>query len=158
MNTTDWRLPLGAGCRCGRIRMRVTQPPLIASACHCTGCQRMSASAFSLTLSLPRDGFEVLEGAPVLGGLHGDVQHLHCDFCKSWVFTRPPGDLPFVNLRATMLDDARWFQPYVETWTRDKLAWAATGAARSYETQPGMPEYESLIADYHAHGTRPGGG
>ena len=155
MSTSSWKLPLDAGCRCGRIRMRVTQPPLIASACHCTGCQRMSASAFSLTLSLPREGFEVSAGTPVLGGLHGDVHHYHCEHCKSWVFTRPPGDLPFVNLRATMLDDATWFQPFVETWTREKLPWAQTGAARSYATQPDFAEYESLMAAYQAEGARP---
>src|SRR5688572_23233640 len=117
MSQTDWKLPMDAGCRCGRIRMRVTAPPLVASACHCIGCQRMSASAFSLTLTLPAAGFEVVAGTPVIGGLHGEAQHNHCDYCKSWVFTRLPGGLPFVNLRATMLDDARWFEPYVEVWT-----------------------------------------
>lgn len=144
-------LPMDAGCRCGRLRMRVTQAPLIASACHCTGCQRMTASAFSLTLTLPREGLSVLSGTPVLGGLHGEVQHYFCDFCKSWVFTRPPGELPFVNLRATMLDDARWFEPYVETWTREKLPWASTGAVRSYATEPALEEYAALVAEYQAH-------
>lgn len=150
----DWGLPWHAGCRCGRIRMQVTQPPLMASACHCTGCQRMSASAYSLTLSLPREGLEV-SGTPVRGGLHGEVQHFHCEHCKSWVFTRPPGDLPFVNLRATMLDHAGWFQPYVETWTSEKLPWAHTGAVRSYETQPDFAQYQALIAEYQAKGARP---
>jgi len=154
MSTTSWKLPLDAGCRCGRIRMQVTQVPLMASACHCTGCQRMSASAFSLTLTLPRDGLSV-RGETVLGGLHGEVQHHHCDHCKSWVFTRPPGDLPFVNLRATLLDDASWFQPYVETWTSEKLPWAQTGAAHSYATQPELSEYQALAAAYQTNGARP---
>jgi hypothetical protein len=154
--TRDWKLPWEAGCRCGEIRMRVSEPPLLASACHCTGCQRMSASAFSLTLTVPKTGFQVLSGTPVLGGLQKEVPHYHCPSCKSWVFTRPGEQFPFVNLRATMLDDARWFQPYIETWTNEKLAWAQTGAARSYGTQPGFDEYESLIADFHAKGARPG--
>ena len=67
----DWKLPWEGGCRCGRVRLRVTEPPLLASACHCTGCQRMSSSAFSLTLTVPSGGFEVTAGEPVVGGLHG---------------------------------------------------------------------------------------
>lgn len=150
----DWNLPWEAGCRCGRIRMRVVAPPLLASACHCTGCQRMSASAFSLTLTLPEAGFEVVSGTPVPGGLQQQVPHFHCGHCKSWVFTRPEG-AGFVNLRAMMLDEPRWFQPYVETWTDEKLPWAITGAVRSYGTQPALAEYESLIAEYRRRGARP---
>lgn len=52
----------------------------------------MSASAFSLTLTLPSDGFEVLEGKPTIGGLHGaEAHHFHCPRCKSWMFTRAEG-------------------------------------------------------------------
>ena len=88
----DWKLPWEGGCRCGAVRIRVTKPPLLTAACHCTGCQRMSASAFSLTLSVPADGFEVIEGEPVIGGLHGpQAHHYHCDRCKSWMFTRIEG-------------------------------------------------------------------
>ena len=68
----EWKLPWEGGCRCGAVRIRVTKPPLLAMACHCTGCQRMSASAFSLTLTLPADGFAVTRGEPVIGGLQGD--------------------------------------------------------------------------------------
>ena len=56
---TEWKLPWDGGCRCGQTRIRVSQPPLLAAACHCTGCQRMSASAFSLTLAIPSEGFDV---------------------------------------------------------------------------------------------------
>ena len=28
----------------------------------------------------------------------------------------------FVNLRATMLDDASWFVPFIETCTKEKLS------------------------------------
>jgi hypothetical protein len=115
----------------------------------------MSASAFSLTLTVPKTGFEVVSGEPVKGGLQREVPHFHCPHCKSWVFTRPGDQFPFVNLRATMLDDASWFQPYIETYTDEKLKWASTGAARSFRTQPDYNEYEALIGEYQARGARP---
>eukprot|EP01132_Coremiostelium_polycephalum_P021607 gene21607-25645_t len=34
------------GCRCDRVRFTVTEKPLITMACHCTGCQKMSSSAW----------------------------------------------------------------------------------------------------------------
>lgn len=149
----DWSLPWDGGCRCGAVRLRVTKPPLIASACHCAGCRAMSASAFSLSLGLPADGLEIVSGEPVLGGLNAD-QHYFCPRCMTWMFTRPPGLDWFVNLRATMLDDHGWFEPFMETFTNEKLAWAETGAKRSFETAPDPSQYEPLMQDYAAEGAR----
>ena len=53
------------------------------------------------------------------------------------MFTRPEGLDFFVNLRATMLDDPSWFTPFIETWTSEKLAWAATPAVHSYRGAAG---------------------
>ena len=51
--------PLEGGCRCGRVRLLIGAPPLLTMACHCTGCQRMSASAFSLSAAIPSEAFTV---------------------------------------------------------------------------------------------------
>ncbi len=120
--------------------MRVTGSPLLTGACHCTGCQRMSASALSLSVALPGDGFEVTKGEPVIGGLHGDAaRHFHCPQCMSWMFTRVgSGADAFVNLRPTMLDDATRFVPFIESYTSEKLPWAATLAFHSFERFPPM--------------------
>lgn len=155
---SDWELPWEGGCRCSKLRFRVTSPPLLTGACHCVSCQKMSASAYSLTVSLPAEGFELTEGEPVIGGLHGaTARHHHCDWCKSWVYTRvslPGFDL--VNLRATMLDDASWFEPYVEFWTADRLPWAITPATHSFTTDPEMEAYQPLTAEFAERGARPG--
>jgi hypothetical protein len=152
----DWKLPWEGGCRCGAVRVRVTQPPILTSACHCTGCQTMSASAYSLTVTVPAEGFEVIGGTPVIGGLHGEqVHHHHCDHCKSWVFTRVDGLDFFVNLRATMLDEHRWFAPFVEFWTDERLPWAETGAPHSFGTVPDLDGFQPLIAEFAEKGARP---
>ena len=143
-------LPAEGGCRCGRVRLRVSANALITMACHCTGCQSMSSSAYSLSAAIPSQGFEVTEGEPVVGGLHGASEHYFCGHCMTWMFTRPEGLDWFVNLRPTMLDDHAWFTPFIETWTREKLAFAETGAKHSYEALPEMTAYEGLIKDYMA--------
>lgn len=145
---SDWKLPWQGRCRCGQLRFTVSAPPLLTMACHCTGCQRMSASAYSLSAAIPSQGFAVIQGEPVVGGLHGASQHMFCPRCMSWVFTRPEGMDWFVNIRPTMLDDVSWFTPFIETWTSEKLPWATTAAVHSYEALPGFDEYAKLTAAY----------
>ena len=150
----EWKLPWEGGCRCGGLRFRINAPPMLASVCHCRGCQRMSASAFSTTLTIPDQSFEVTEGEPVIGGMHADeVRHHHCGHCHSWVFTRPGQDLGFVNVRATLLDEAGWFVPFVETQTAEKLPWATTPAKHSFERFPDMDKYMALIDEYRSRGS-----
>lgn len=134
------------GCRCGKIRFRINAEPFVTAVCHCRGCQKMSASAFSTTLTLPADALEILQGEPVIGGLHGDeARHHHCDWCKSWLFTRLPPEYGAINVRATMLDDASGFVPFIETYTSEQLPWAQTGAAHRFETFPEPSDYPALM-------------
>lgn len=152
----DWNLPWEGGCRCGEVRMRVTRAPLITAACHCTGCRRMTGSAYSLSLAVPSEGFEVTAGEPVIGGLRGPVsRHHHCPACLGWLFTRNEGMDWFVNVRASVLDDHGWYEPYSEFWTDEKLPWAATGARHSYPTLPDMTVFQALMVSYAAEGARP---
>jgi len=142
-------LPIEGGCRCDRVRFRLSAAPWMETVCHCHGCQRMTGSAFSTTLIIPDDGFALIAGETVVGGAHGDMaDHHHCDWCKSWVFTRPRAALGFVNVRATLLDDAGWFAPWMETQTAEALPWAKTGAAKSFERFPETDAYMGLIAEY----------
>jgi hypothetical protein len=151
---SEWRLPWDGGCRCGKSRIRVSAPPLLASACHCKGCQRMTASAFSLSLAIPADGFAVT-GDPVIGGMHGATRHYFCPRCMSWMFTRPEGMDAFVNLRPSMLDNHDWFVPFIEVWTRERLPWTSTPAVHSFATQPEFEEYAGLIEAFARQGARP---
>ncbi|MEG3145727.1 GFA family protein [Sphingomonas sp. RT2P30] len=144
-------LPMSGGCRCGKVRFTITAAPLLTMACHCTGCQRMTASAYSISVAVPENGFAVTTGETVIGGLHGDQQqHHHCDWCKSWLFTRIEPDLGFVNVRAVMLDETGWFTPFIETFTSEAFPWAKTGAPHSFAQFPAMEEYQPLIAAFAA--------
>ena len=140
--------PLEGGCRCGRVRLLIGAPPLLTMACHCTGCQRMSASAFSLSAAIPSEAFTVSKGEPVIGGLHGSPRHYFCGYCMSWMFTRVEGLDAFVNLRPTMLDDVAWFEPFVETYTSEKLPWARTPAVHSFEKFPPFEAYAVLTREF----------
>lgn len=141
-------LPSDGGCLCGQVRFRVTAAPLVTMACHCRGCQRLTASAFSLSVAIPRQGFAITKGEPAIGALHGASRYFYCPHCMSWLYTEPEGLDWFVNVRPTMFDDASWFSPFIETRTSDKLAWARTPAVHSFEAFPPMDAYEGLLKAY----------
>ena len=143
-------LPMEGACRCGRVRIRISAPPMLTMACHCTGCQRMSGSAYSLSAAIPTAGFAVTEGEPVVAGATPEAGHHFCPDCMTWMFTRPQGIDFFVNVRPTMLEETGWFSPFIETFTSEKLAWAATPAVHSYDKFPPMEDYERLLGDYAA--------
>ena len=146
---SGWTLPREGGCRCGRARFRLTKGPLLTMACHCTGCQKMSSSAYSLSAAIPADGFEVTAGETVIGGLHNEEsQHHFCGWCMTWIFTRPKRLGWMVNLRPTMLDDTSGIAPFVETWTSEKLPFAQTAAVHSFEGYPPMEAVQGLMAQY----------
>src|SRR5262245_57408290 len=148
---TKWSLPMEGGCRCGKIRFRISKTPLLTMACHCTGCQHMSASAFSTSVMVPTDGVELIAGDPVIGGLHGQrAPPQHCDWRKCWVFTCIVPEMGFTNVRAGALDDPSWFAPFVDVYTSEALPWAKTGARHSYPQFPTMEQYGPLLTEFAA--------
>ena len=150
---TTPELPLHGACRCGDVHVTISAPPLMTAACHCTGCQKMSASAFSLTAMVPPQGFAVTQGQTRRGGLgDGQLDHQFCPRCLTWVFTRIAGMDHFVNVRPTMFEDTSWFTPFIETMTQDKLTWVTTPARHSFEAFPPMEDLPTLMAEFGQSG------
>ena len=136
-------------CRCGQVKFEVSAKPMITMACHCTGCQKMTSSAFSLSSLFQRAAFSITSGTPVIGGLHdSSTQHFFCGHCMSWLFTHLEGLDDFVNVRSTMLDDSRIYKPFIETYTDEKLKWASTGAEHSFCKFPPQEKFPELLHEY----------
>jgi len=140
-------LPIEGGCMCGQARLKVSAPPIITMACHCKGCQKLSASAFSLTAMVPAQGFEVIMGKPQVGALHGESGYYFCPRCLNWLYTTPAG-VPFVNIRPSLFDVPAWSTPFIETFVSEKLPWATTPARHSFEKYPTPDRYGPLMAEY----------
>ncbi|NVZ99105.1 GFA family protein [Pseudomonas gingeri] len=135
-------------CRCGGVAFELRAQPITTSACHCTGCQKMAASAFSLTALMLAEHFVITRGVPVAGGLRGATQHLFCPDCLTWICTRPEGNDAVIGVRSALLENPENFRPFMETWTSEKLSWAVTGAAHSFERFPEPHEYAALAEKY----------
>jgi hypothetical protein len=137
------KLPQTGGCQCGEIRYEITQGPQMVYTCHCTDCQAMTSSAFSMALILPAESFRLVTGEPKAVQHTADSGRLSiwwvCPECGSWICAGPRGGLVSTvrNVRAGTLDDTSWLNPTVHFWTRSKQPWIALPeGGRNFETQP----------------------
>ena len=108
----------------------------------------MTASAFSLSALYPIARFKLLEGEPVVGGLHGDTRHMFCGYCLSRLYIQPDGMDDFVNVRSTLLDAPSSEPPFIETVTSEALPWARTGAQHAFENFPPPDRFPALVAEF----------
>lgn len=152
---TNWKLPWSASCLCGRVKMRVTVAPMVTMACHCRGCQKLTSGPYSLSLMLPAAGLDV-DGATEIGGEHRESSvHHFCTYCKNWLYTSGIAGGQFVNFRPTMLDDASWIVPYIESYVSEKLPGVVSGAQHSFEKFPEPHQYPELMAGFAREGAKP---
>ncbi|MHA7820530.1 MAG: GFA family protein [Erythrobacter sp.] len=136
-------------CLCGAVQFSISAPPMITLVCHCTGCRRLTGSAYSVTGVYPFDAFALVKGETVIGALHGEVRQHYCDHCKSWLYTEPPGS-PVVNVRTTVLDNPPSRKPFVEIYTSEAFDWALLDARYSYEAFPPPEEFPKLAEAFAA--------
>jgi hypothetical protein len=138
------KLPQTGGCLCGGVRYGITWPPEIVYTCHCTDCQRLTGSAFSMALLVADEAFRLsgLDPRPLQNSANNGRTNTRwlCPECGTWICSGPePGTAPPGALRATRagtLDDTSWLRPTVHFWTRSKQPWVILPeGGRIFETQ-----------------------
>ena len=63
-------IPLTGGCQCGKLRYELSEAPRLVYCCHCTSCQRITASAFSISAVVIEEAFHLTAGQPPRGLPH----------------------------------------------------------------------------------------
>ena len=117
--------PQAGGCLCGKIRYEITEAPRLVYTCHCTDCQHLTSSAFSIALAVA--GFRLMGGEPRPLEAIADSGRVKirwvCPECGCWLFsTGNPGDGLF-RVRVGTLDDTSWPRPTKHFWARSKQPW-----------------------------------
>jgi hypothetical protein len=135
------KLPQTGGCQCGALRYEITQAPQLVYTCHCTDCQRITSSAFSMALVLPAEAFRLIKGEPQEIQRTADSGLVRtrwtCSKCGSWISAGPRPGSTVRNVRGGTLDDTSWLRPTVHFWTRTKQPWVALPEGdQRFETQP----------------------
>jgi hypothetical protein len=113
------------GCQCGGLRYEIAGEPLALYVCHCRECRKQSASAFGMSLAVPRAGFRLTQGAPRWWTRATDSgRRLRCAFCPtcgSRVWHEPEGGGGTVTVKAGSLDEPVDAGAAIHIWTSRKL-------------------------------------
>jgi hypothetical protein len=107
--------------------------------CHCTACQRLTSSAFSLGLVVSEKAFKMsgIEPRSLLRTAESGRNNtrLVCPECATWISGLPRDGV--VRVRGGTLDDTSWLRPTRHFWTSKKQPWVVLGADdQTFETAP----------------------
>jgi hypothetical protein len=113
------------GCQCGHARYESSGEASALYICHCLECRKQSASAFGMSLQVPREGFRVVSGGPLSWSRAADSGRcLQCFFCprcgsRLWHEGDPPADT--LNIKAGSLDQPVDASKAIHIWSSRKL-------------------------------------
>jgi hypothetical protein len=132
-------LPLTGGCLCGGVRFEITAPPVSASYCHCTRCQRRTGTAASIQARIAPGSLRVTAGEehirayePADGGFH----KVFCSNCGSSLWSQHPGDPEIKSVRFGAFDA----DPGIRPSFRQFVAYAAPWEPIPNDGLPRHPE------------------
>jgi len=111
------------GCHCGKITYEADIDPEKAGLCHCTDCQTLTSSAFSLFVPVAKENFR-LRGEPrvyVKTAESGNRRaQAFCPECGTRIYASAEKDPLVFNLR---LGTVRQRAPRAQIWCRSALPW-----------------------------------
>ncbi len=119
--------PFSGGCSCGAIRYTCTAEPYVSYVCHCTACQKRTASAFGISIQVPADGLTIDKGTPKTRIRIADsgnqlIQHF-CGDCGSSLFGTSAARKHITVVYAGTLDDPSWVPIMANIWADSALPW-----------------------------------
>jgi hypothetical protein len=120
--------PIQGSCQCGQVTYQLHEAPKMVLACHCTECQKLSTSPFSVTAIIASSGIEFsgeLKEWSRAADSGNQSSAKFCPDCGNRIYHFNPEDLSTVKLKlksVNMADDSV-FQPTAHIWTSEKLSW-----------------------------------
>ncbi|MDO9568321.1 MAG: GFA family protein [Hydrogenophaga sp.] len=140
-------------CQCGGVKYRVKGTAATVFVCHCTECQRQSASAFGMALWLRQAEVDLVCGAlNEWTRLMPSGRSMVCSFCPTCgtrLFHRVLGQSALLSIKPGTLNNARALVPVGHIWTSSKQAWVCISDTQlQYVGNP--PDFDGLLAAWGA--------
>ena len=120
--------PVKANCQCGRVSYELNREPLGVFACHCTECQKLATTPFSVTaLCLAEDiqffgEMKEWRRSSESGNINAAK---FCPNCGNRIFHYNPDDPTKIKLKLKPVDSesACIFEPTTHLWVSEKVEW-----------------------------------
>jgi hypothetical protein len=120
---------IDGACQCGQITYDAEVDPDNVSICHCTDCQRLTGSAYRVTVSARADRFQITTGEPKLYVKIADNgrrrNQFFCPNCGSPIYTTGQDeDTHQVGIRLGTVNQRRRLRPQSQIWCSSELPWS----------------------------------
>ena len=114
-------------CHCGGVRYEAAVDPARTAICHCTDCQKLTGSAYRVSVPAQQGSFRLLAGKPSVYIKVGDNgarrAQAFCPSCGSPLYTYDADDPEVFGLRIGCIDERAWLVPTKQKWCRSALPW-----------------------------------
>ncbi|MBU3915125.1 GFA family protein [bacterium] len=114
-------------CQCQDVKYKVTGSPLTLFVCHCTECQKQSASAFGMALWIRQKEVELISGElKTWVRTMPSGRKMACDFCPNCgtrIFHRQVDKAEMISIKPGTLDDTSLLKPVGHIWKKSAQPW-----------------------------------
>jgi hypothetical protein len=120
---------IDGSCHCGLVRYEADVDPGEVTICHCADCQRLTGTAYRVTVSAPRENFHIISGDPkeyvkIADNGRRRMQYF-CSNCGSPIYTTGElEDAEQVGIRLGTINQRQELKPSAQFWCASDLSWA----------------------------------
>ncbi len=119
---------IGGSCHCGFIKYEAELNRDSVFICHCTDCQKLSASVFRTIATVKSNDFKLLSGAPKIYVKVGDSgnkrEQAFCSECGSGIYSTSVGQgSKNINIRLGTVTQRNELVPTSQIWSRSAMKW-----------------------------------
>lgn len=121
-------MPVHGSCHCQAIQYEALVDAQRTTICHCTDCQKLTGSAYRVSVPAVEGSFHLTAGTPSIYVKTGDGgskrAQAFCPNCGSPLYTYDADDPQVYGLRVGGIEERQALVPRKQKWCRSALALA----------------------------------
>jgi hypothetical protein len=115
-------------CHCGALAYEADVDPERVVICHCADCQKLTGSAYRVSIPTTNEQFVMLRGAPVVYVKTADSgarrAQAFCPHCGSPLYTYDVDHPRDIGLRVGCIEQRQALPPAKQVWCQSALPWS----------------------------------
>lgn len=122
-------MKIDGSCHCGKITYEAEVDPEQVSICHCVDCQKLTGTAFRVTVPAAGENFAILKGEPKVyikttADSGNPREQAFCADCGSHLYATSVGEGPKTyGLRVGTARQRDQLVPKRQIWHQSALSW-----------------------------------
>lgn len=149
-----FELPGKGRCQCGECRFTVGAKPFVSYTCHCTECQRLTATAFLSCMQVAAEHVVITQGTPSVHQRIADsgsaLDTWFCPTCGSTLFAQNSARPRVRTVHIGAMERPEAVEVTAHIWVSRKLPWVILPDGHRIYDGPGdwTEDYRNDITRY----------